>query len=247
MWEVNENFLIFKNKNSPLIFTTIKPLINKIFKKRYNIKNKIPNFPYLKLKLLCGIIEFLNLNEEIILFCEQVHSNNVVFVDKKKLKETQFLKVGEKVYKYIYFSNTDGIITSLKNSIIFIFTADCIPLFLYEEKGDKIGLVHLGRKGLELGILDNTIEVLITNNAKIANFNFVFGPHICQNCYIVDGKIYNLFEKAKSRLLNFGIKNSQIYHSRYCTSCDNHLFYSYRKENKTDLRNISSITKISSF
>jgi len=41
MWEINDNFLIFKKENSPLIFTTIKNLIDEIFKKRYDIKEEI--------------------------------------------------------------------------------------------------------------------------------------------------------------------------------------------------------------
>ena len=52
-----------------------------------------------------------------------------------------------------------------------------------------------------------------------------------------DGKIYvDLKEMNKRQLMEEGIKEENIDVCPYCTSCDNNLFYSYRKEGATTNR-----------
>ncbi|MCX7911252.1 MAG: laccase domain-containing protein, partial [Endomicrobia bacterium] len=66
--------------------------------------------------------------------------------------------------------------------------------------------------------------------------------HICSNCYVVNNKKYSLLDKIKHELLEFSIDDNQLIASPYCTSCDNDLFYSYRKNDRTEFRIISAIT-----
>jgi len=47
----------------------------------------------------------------------------------------------------------------------------------------------------------------------------------------------------KYLMLLRGVKEENIYISKLCTSCNNNLFHSYRKDNHTKDRNISIIYK----
>ena len=54
------------------------------------------------------------------LSCHQTHSDTVVLVDKNINSD--------------YFQNTDGILTSNKNTAILTWYADCLPIFIYDEE-----------------------------------------------------------------------------------------------------------------
>ena len=66
-----------------------------------------------------------NIDQENIASCIQVHSNNVVFVDKPGIYE-----------------NVDGLVTSLDSGIILkIQTADCVPIFMVDYKNSIISII----------------------------------------------------------------------------------------------------------
>ena len=56
--------------------------------------------------------------DKIMLSCHQTHSDNVVLVDKNINSD--------------YFQNTDGILTSNKNTAVLNKYADCLPIFIYD-------------------------------------------------------------------------------------------------------------------
>ncbi len=252
MWgKIINDLLFLKLENSPNIFFTTKSFINKIINNNFNeeelkIKNNIKISDY-KIKSLLGLIKKINLpKESSLIFYEQTHGNNVIFV--KKNIDLFKINVGGNIYNYKFYPLVDGVITNIKKAIIFVFTADCVPFFIYDEEKKYIALIHIGRKGAEAGIVKNALNLFTLKDKNITKkLKFVVGPHICNDCYIVDSRKYSLLEKIKRDLKEFDIKEKQIIVSPYCTSCNNDIFYSYRKDNKTDLRIISAITYLPIF
>lgn len=244
MWyNIKESFILFQTKTSPIIFSTTRNIIDKLINtpSENTIINDDIRISEYKIKSLLELIKKINLLQDAcILFCEQVHSNKVVFVPKNVSFDK--IKVGNIEYRYKFYSSTDGIISDINNAIIFIFTADCVPFFIYDEYKKYIGLIHIGRKGLETDILKNALNMLILNKGLCKRLRFVIGPHICENCYIINGENYSLVKRIKKDLKEFNIKDEQVIVSPYCTSCHNEMFYSYRKNNKTEFRIISAIT-----
>ncbi len=143
----------------------------------------------------------------------------------------------------------DAILTNRKDILISIQVADCVPIFLVEEKRKVIGLIHAGWKGTLLGIARRTMEEARDRlDCKPANFTVVFGPCIRSCCYRVSDDISVLFDEKCTRrpvrsevrldliranmqqFLNCGVKEDRIFATANCTGCNAELFHSYRRE-----------------
>ena len=164
---------------------------------------------------------------------QQTHSDHVEFVDNR-----------------LEYPDTDGLILTNTEDTICLRFADCTPLVFYDTK-QKIGAVsHAGWRGTAASIGVKTIKKMKSNPEDIIA---IIGPAISICCYEVSEEVRDellktvnnssgLYEnrnvdlkKINARQLEeIGVKNIDI--CPYCTSCNNDLFYSYRKENGTKNR-----------
>ena len=137
----------------------------------------------------------------------------------------------------------DALITQNKNLPLVVLTADCMPVLISDD--EKIGVIHIGWKGLENNIFYKTISSFNLQNLKVS-----IGPHAQKCCYEVKedleskfseyclrvgNKIYlDLSKEIKEFCLenNIGIEVSNI-----CT-IENQKYNSYRR-NKTENRQSS--------
>ena len=137
----------------------------------------------------------------------------------------------------------DALITKNKNLPLVVLTADCMPVLISDD--EKIGVIHIGWKGLENNIFYKTISGFNLQNLKVS-----IGPHAQKCCYEVKedleskfsgyclrvgNKIYlDLSKEIKEFCLenNIGIEVSNI-----CT-IENQKYNSYRR-NKTENRQSS--------
>ena len=90
----------------------------------------------------------LDLNHTKIKFLNQTHSTNVAFINNKNFDTN------------IY---ADGSITIDKKICLAILTADCAPIFLFDNKNYLICALHAGWKGC----LDNIISKAVKKINKI--------------------------------------------------------------------------------
>ena len=137
----------------------------------------------------------------------------------------------------------DALITKNKNLPLVVLTADCMPVLISDD--EKIGVIHIGWKGLENNIFYKTISSFNLQKLKVS-----IGPHAQKCCYEVKedleskfseyclrvgNKIYlDLSKEIKEFCLenNIGIEVSNI-----CT-IENQKYNSYRR-NKTENRQSS--------
>lgn len=54
----------------------------------------------------------------------------------------------------------DALITHKKNLFVFLLTADCAPVILYDPVKEVVGVAHVGWKGADLGIVRKVIKRL---------------------------------------------------------------------------------------
>ena len=176
-------------------------------------------------------------NSKRIIHPVQTHSNHVEIVDER-----------------IDYPDTDGLILTNSDDTIYLKFADCTPLIFY-DKENKIGAVsHAGWRGTATKIGVKTVEKMSNNfGTKPENIIVLIGAAISRCCYEVsedvkdilldtvknptglyEGKNVDLKGINAQQLLEIGVKNIDI--CPYCTSCNNDLFYSYRKENGTKER-----------
>lgn len=167
---------------------------------------------------------------------KQVHGDNIEFVDERK-----------------DYPDTDGLILTKPKQACYLRFADCTPLIFYNPK-TKIGAVsHAGWRGTALKIGVKTVEKMGGNPKDVIA---VIGPAIGRCCYevsddvrdkllatvcntegLIDGKNVDLKKINARQLEETGIEKIDI--CPYCTSCNNDMFYSYRKENGTPNRHFA--------
>jgi polyphenol oxidase len=151
-------------------------------------------------------------------------------------------------------SACDGIVTDHDDRILLVCTADCVPVFLSEQKGKLRGLVHAGWRGLEKNIVSTTIELMGDKGADMTKIIAATGPSICADCYEVgpevafrfprniknnNGKVMlDLQQVIRDQLLKSGVPEKNILLTNQCTLCQSKRYVSYRY-NKTSNRLLS--------
>lgn len=176
-----------------------------------------------------------------ILFPNQTHSDNVEFVDKRN-----------------EYPNTDGLILTNSNDAVYLRFADCTPLIFYDTVQNIAAVTHAGWRGTAQKIGVKTIEKMQSNPTNVIA---LIGPAISMCCYEVSEEVRDTLlatvQETEGLFINRNVDLKRINAQQlkeigvrqidicpYCTSCDNDLFYSYRKENGTDKRHIA-VAKLS--
>ena len=175
----------------------------------------------------------------------QTHSDHVEIVDER-----------------IDYPDTDGLILTNTEDTIYLKFADCTPLIFY-DKENKIGAVsHAGWRGTAAKIGVKTINKMSANfGTKPENIVALIGAAISICCYEVseevrdtllatvdnpiglyEGRNVDLKGINAQQLREIGVQNIDV--CPYCTSCNNDLFYSYRKENGTKERHLAVFTRM---
>ncbi|HEX7400679.1 MAG TPA: peptidoglycan editing factor PgeF [candidate division Zixibacteria bacterium] len=143
----------------------------------------------------------------------------------------------------------DAVLTDRKDIFISIQVADCVPIFMLDEKKKVIGLIHAGWKGTLLGIAKRTIETAKEQlGCEPEDFTVWFGPSIRSCCYRVSDDVAILFDDKcvhsspprgatldlvrinRKQLAGCGVKDNRMFATVSCTCCEEKLFYSYRRE-----------------
>ena len=194
--------------------------------------------------------EFLkeNFNVKTIYTTKQTHSSNIKIIDKN----------------IDFYDDTDALISNVKNSVLLLNFADCVPIILYSKKDNVAAVVHAGWRGTASEILYKTVEKMHKEmNVLPENITALIGPAIGKCCFetaedvflqlVKDTSKKELYEKKNDKyfidlkLLNkyqlekTGVQNIDI--CDYCTCCVSDIFFSYRKENGITARH-SAIVKI---
>ena len=174
----------------------------------------------------------------------QTHSDHIEIVDERD-----------------DYPDTDGIIVSEYDTLVYLRFADCTPLIFYDPKHNVAAISHAGWRGTVARIGVKTVAKMILNySTKPEDVIALIGPAISMCCYEVS-------EDVKEKLLSTVKDTDGLFNDRnvdlkkinarqlevigvtkidicsYCTSCNNDLFYSYRKENGTKERHFAVIRK----
>ncbi|MBU0573034.1 MAG: polyphenol oxidase family protein [Candidatus Margulisbacteria bacterium] len=143
---------------------------------------------------------------------EQVHSNRVAVVGKTDLSKT--------------IPGADALITAEKEVALAVRTADCVPVFLYDDKTPAVGLVHAGWRGTAMNITAKTLRTMEKEfGSRPEDVKAWIGPCIKACCYDCDLVELNLYQ-----LIGSGIEAERVEVSPLCTGCEQSLFYSYRRD-----------------
>ncbi len=114
---------------------------------------------------------------------EQIHSNKIIFGSKTK---------GNKRVE------ADGLVNDKDNQNLWIYTADCMPIFFADKKKRCVAAIHCGRRGLETKIIKNLIKIFCDKGCSKEDLLVAIGPSISKKNYLIDNKTLQNFYKQTS-------------------------------------------------
>ncbi len=137
------------------------------------------------------------------------------------------------------------------NKVCCVMTADCLPVFFWDDTGDQVAVAHAGWRGLADGILLKTLGSF----PNAAEVNCGFGPCIGPDQFEVGedlldafssfGKTTDFFKPKKQKnkyladlvgLATYQLQQAGVesfYKSNECTVENPNKYYSYRREGQT--------------
>ncbi|GAA0124190.1 MULTISPECIES: peptidoglycan editing factor PgeF [Clostridium] len=226
-------FLTFQNDCAEIVFSTSKQGLN--LNKNLNIG--LENLDKVKGFFKLDNIEYLN----------QIHSDIIYSYNEKSIKEL----------------DGDSIITNKRNIGIGIFTADCVPVIIVDNKEKVIAAIHSGWKGTYEKIVLKTINKMVKDyNINPKDLSIYIGPHNRSCCYEVSQELIEKFKNLDiyknininqgryldlekcifAQLALIGVEKENINTIKLCTyCCENYKLYSYRKIDEREGRLFSFV------
>lgn len=146
----------------------------------------------------------------------------------------------------------DAATTGLPGRVGVVLTADCMPLFLCDEEGKRVGVAHAGWRGMAGGVIEHAVRALGAEPAKVMAWMgpaigpdaFEVGPEVRETFLEVDpraaeafvphkpGKyMADLYTLARQRLQRAGV--ARIHGGGFCTYGEADRFFSYRREQRS--------------
>ena len=174
----------------------------------------------------------------------QVHGTDLLVIDAPNAELSHFLKL-----------ECDGIVTNQPGICIAVSIADCVPILLHDPVKGVVAALHAGWQGTVGNIAGKGIEAMSSIfGSERKDILAAIGPSIAACCYEVDRPVRDAFKKAGAAwdlftkeqgegkwLLDLGAANrrllsdaglaaAQIQSSELCVSCNQELFFSYRRD-----------------
>ena len=194
-------------------------------------------------KRLCDAI---GIETDDIVFSNQVHGTTIRTVSKS---DRGGLFIPGK-------PQADGLITNEPGVALMVFTADCVPILLYDPDKGAIGAVHAGWRGTVTGIASVAVQAMINEfGCNPCDIRVAIGPGISLCCYEVGEEVvdalmtkagemsidiggnvcvqshnskYNIDIKEFNRLMLIKSGITDISVSNECTNCSNDKYWSHR-------------------
>lgn len=141
----------------------------------------------------------------------------------------------------------DASFTDQSGVVCAVLTADCLPVLFCGDQGAVIGAAHAGWRGLQVGVIEQTIAAMNCRDLQawlgpaIGPAHFEVGDEVREafvsqnaNASVAfsatqAGKwLADIYQLARIRLANLGVE--QVYGGGLCTVSDAQRFYSYRRD-----------------
>lgn len=111
----------------------------------------------------------IGLPSERLVFMDQVHGSDVAIVDGPV--DTPPV--------------ADALVTRTPELALVVMVADCVPVLMTDPYAGVVAAAHAGRKGVELGVVAQTIRAMADLGAQPARIRVWLGPSINGCCYEV--------------------------------------------------------------
>ena len=153
----------------------------------------------------------------------------------------------------------DALTTNRPHLLIAVSTADCVPVLLFDPVHRAVSAIHAGWRGTVLNIVGKAVrEMTLRYGSEPRTLLAGIGPCIGPCCYEVGEEVWGEVEKGYApgpeivmhekegkakldlarlnalQLAAAGLDPDKIGFSGLCTACLPGLFYSYRRDRRTN-------------
>ena len=91
----------------------------------------------------------------------------------------------------------DGLVTDIPGVVLTVFTADCLPILLYDPVRRVVGAVHAGWRGTALGIVTRAVERMVDcYGCDRLDILAAIGPGISKCCFETHEDVPNAMTEA---------------------------------------------------
>ncbi len=124
-----------------------------------------------------------------IILLNQIHSSKYHYISKHSKFNNKF--------------KGDALITNKRNIPIAVLTADCAPIFIYDENVKMVAAIHAGWKGAYKNIVIKVVKFMVKKGCSPKNITAVIGPCISSKNYNVGEDFIKKFIKKDKRNIIF--------------------------------------------
>ncbi len=177
--------------------------------------------------------------------CHQVHGNSVRIVIREDLEVKR---------------EGDGMVTAEPGILLAVASADCVPILMTDARGEIIGAIHAGWRGIIAGIAVEGVRAMERIGARSHEIRAALGPSIGQCCFEVDEELAHRFARevagsdrharpgrpgkshldlraiVTDQLMRAGLPGESIINVGPCTKCANDRFFSRRANGSSGLQ-----------
>jgi len=142
----------------------------------------------------------------------------------------------------------DAVTVRKPEAPIGVLTADCLPIVIADTAQKRGAVVHAGRVGVFKNITGGTVGWIVKEwGSRPENLLAVVGPGIRDCCHEVGDEVFcapyeefvkyrdssgklDMHRAVEDQLASAGVPKENMFDCGICTSCENDVFYSHRKQ-----------------
>ena len=148
----------------------------------------------------------------------------------------------------------DAAVTTRQDRSLAILTADCLPVVIWDDQAQVLGVAHAGWRGLQAGVLERTWQAMSARCPQAQSWQAWIGPAISQAHFEVGQEVFDAYVLPNPSLAAFFVPGQRpgkwqadlpgiarhrleqlcpgkmtVHLSGLCTFKQDDLFYSYRR------------------
>ena len=110
-------------------------------------------------------------------------------------------------------TDADGLVGNTCSQNLWVYTADCMPIFFADKRTRNVAALHCGRKGLEKKIINNLVKVFDNFGTSRDDLLVAIGPAISKENYLVDKiTLKEFYRKAENKKLTVNLTKTEKDH-----------------------------------
>src|SRR6185295_17808702 len=154
--------------------------------------------------------------------------------------------------------DSDAMVSRLRGVLLAIQTADCLPVLIGDPVTGVMAAIHAGWRGTAGRITERTVADLMQQGVNPRTAIAALGPAACPECYEVGPDVIDRYKKEFGywrtlfadlrengkanldiyaaniqQLIFCGFTEERIHVAEHCTMHENDLFFSYRREGRS--------------